>query len=399
MDVTSGGGIRGDEGGELAGEVDAQPRGGLGGDPLDRDIDDLVGVPVANFGEAALGGRELRGVESGRVGAVVPVAAQRVGWSAVLFRWSTRQHSLAGEVGDHPAIGLGTVVVVHPTGHQLGELLVDLLRARGEHPTQTLGHTRHIGLPVADSEGFPCGAETSGQLGAQRGVVDPADGALLLSQKPRVERQPLAASVLNLGGDHRVGVELRIRGAAGVLTEHRRGHPLRVDLVDAVTTATGQRAVSFEPSHGGFDRGVVRRSDLGSHPRILRQRPQHRDRLGCGERRVEAADSALAEAAAQRPAAGRMPCGEHRGELLRAHLPVEVERVAPCSPPAPRRLVRIQVVVHRTTPGALAGPLIVGEVRVVGEQAADPTAAGGLQRGHPQHETVPASGNAIVCRA
>ena len=56
----------------------------------------------------------------------------------------------------------------------------------------------------------PGDAEAVGELGAQGGVVDPADRALLLLEEPGVERQPPPGRVLDLGRDDGVGVQLRV---------------------------------------------------------------------------------------------------------------------------------------------------------------------------------------------
>jgi hypothetical protein len=133
---------------------------------------------------------------------------------------SAGHHCFAFQAGDRPRIGIDAVMLGGPATHQLTKLVVDLRRSLGELGHQLIGDADHVG--VAIDHRAPSDTEAGGHLGAQGGVVDPADAALLVLEEPGIQRQPRARRVLDLGPDHRVGVQLRIGGAARVLAEQRR---------------------------------------------------------------------------------------------------------------------------------------------------------------------------------
>ena len=95
-------------------------------------------------------------------------------------------------------------------------------RARTTSGTSAISAIPCSGLVPAD-------AEPAGQLGSQAGVVEGGQGALVELDRPGVQRQPPAIRGPHPVRDHQVGVELRIGGPAGVLTERRRDDPLGVD--------------------------------------------------------------------------------------------------------------------------------------------------------------------------
>lgn len=243
----------------------------------------------------------------------------------------------------------------------------------------------------------PAESEAGGQLGAEGGVVDPADGALLLLEEASVEREPAAGRVLDLGADHGVGVQLRIDGAGGVLAEHRHGQALGVDLEDAVLPPPGDRPMDLEPVERRQHGGVMSGEHLGPHPGVGRERPQHRDRLRGRERRIEPTRRGVSEPPTKRPAGRRMAPFEQRLQRVRGDSVVEPERRPPTAVPTPRRFVGIEVVVDRPTPWPRTP--VVRETGVVGEQVRE-ASTGCLQRRHPHHEPDRpgrARRNALVC--
>ena len=164
------------------------------------------------------------------------------------------------------AVGLGAVVGVGPTPDVKREQGLDLGAALGEQLPQLRPDAGDVGMAVDNR--VPADAEAGGELGAEGGVVDPADGALLVLEKARVEGEPAATAVLHLGPDEGVRVQLGIDAAAGVLAEQRHGQALGVDLVHAVGADAGDRAVALEPAERRGDRGVVGGEHLGPHPGI-----------------------------------------------------------------------------------------------------------------------------------
>ena len=88
--------------------------------------------------------------------------------------------------------------------------LGDLGGALGEHLDQLTGHARDLRLSAQDGpERQPVAGR---EFGAQHGLVEAAQGPLVALQYPSVQRPPASVVGLHLGGDHQVGVELRIVG-------------------------------------------------------------------------------------------------------------------------------------------------------------------------------------------
>jgi hypothetical protein len=87
---------------------------------------------------------------------------------------------------------------------------------------------------------------------------------------------------------------------------------------------------------------------------------------------------------------------EQRPQLLGRDVAGEAERPCPGTPPPSRRLVRVEVVVDRTTARTTATLPILGQAGVVAEQLPEPVVRG-LQRRAPHHRDVPARPNALVC--
>lgn len=119
----------------------------------------------------------------------------------------------------------------------------------------------------------PLDPESSGELGPQTGVVQRRQRALVMFGHAGVERIPTAGAVLDFGDHHRMGVQVRVLGATGVLTEGRHRDPAGVDHPGlAVHRAPRVRLVLDErehPCHGG----VVGAGHLIAHG-LVTERPQ-----------------------------------------------------------------------------------------------------------------------------
>ncbi|CAN5797477.1 hypothetical protein BH24ACT5_BH24ACT5_20380 [soil metagenome] len=202
----------------------------------------------------------------------------------------------------------------------------------------------------------------------------------------------LPVGFLDLGGDHRVGVQLRVDGARRVLAEQRRGDPVRVDPVDAVSSPTGHRAVGLEPRHGGLDSLIVRGQDLGADEGIRGECPQRRHRLRRRERGIEAPCRRVTESAAERRPVDGMARFEQGSQLFAGHLTREADSRQASAPPPSGWFIGIQVVVHRTT-GRPRPITVLGEAGVVGEQPIE-LPGRRLQRRAPHHRTHPPPGRA-----
>src|SRR5690606_22834518 len=117
--------------------------------------------------------------------------------------------------------------------------------ALGEGVAHLGGDAGEVGL--ASSHVAPLDAEAVGELAAQGGVVDPADGALLVLEEAGVEGEPSAGRVLDLGRDQGVGVQLGVDRPGGVLAEQGGRRASGVDLVGAVSASSGDGTVLLEP--------------------------------------------------------------------------------------------------------------------------------------------------------
>ena len=124
-----------------------------------------------------------------------------------------------------------------------------------------------------------------GQLGPQDRLVEAAEHPLVPLQVAGVERQPATVGGLDLGGDHGVGVDLRVIGPRRRLTERRHRQPA---ACPGAAGAPFERIRVVDPNRS---RCVERRGDGDvvrlEQPAVAGQRPPHRQRLRRRERRVE----------------------------------------------------------------------------------------------------------------
>ena len=379
----------------MAGQVGAQPTRGLLTHPAQHLDDDVLAGwcrPVTGVAEPFRG--ERGGVESGRGRLVGPRVVQCGGVDAVGLGGPGGEHGGSFQAGDGARVGVVAVVFGAPPVDQLADLDVDLGAALREHRPHPVGDGGEVGLAAVD--GVPGDTESVGELGAQGGVVDPADGSLLVLQEPGIQRQPPAVDVLDLGGDDGVGVQLRVHRPRRVLTEQRRCDALGVDLVDPVAAPAGDRPMRLEPPERGVDCGVVSGEDLGAHPPVRADCPQGRHRLGCRERRIKPPSRGFAEPTPKRLAGLRVAALEQRPQIDSGDVAAEADGVESMAEPPARRLVRIEVVVDRPPPGTVHAGLVVGEAGVVGEQPVEPIGRR-LERRHPHHRSALPGRNAPVC--
>src|SRR5205807_2270069 len=119
--------------------------------------------------------------------------------------------------------------------------LVDLVAASGEGGEQRVGRVGDLGDPVERLS--PRHTQPSGQLGAQRGVVQRGQRALVMLDRSCVERQPAAVRGDDPVRYYDVGVELGVERPAGVLPESRRDDA--VGDVDAYLTVDAVAGVGM----------------------------------------------------------------------------------------------------------------------------------------------------------
>ncbi len=161
-------------------------------------------------------------------------------------------HRLSFQAPTFPGSGLSLKVIAEPI-----ELVVDPptdgVGARREGREHVLGNTVDLGDSI--DRLTPPHAKAAGQLGAQAGVVDGAEGALIELDGPGVERQPSAVWRPHPIGDHDVRVKLGIERPTRVLAEDRGDDPLGVEHGDLAVDAVAGVGMTLDPvdhhGHGG----------------------------------------------------------------------------------------------------------------------------------------------------
>ncbi len=204
---------------------------------------------------------------------------------------------------------------------QLGvDPLVDVaaaLRELGQHvevDTGDLGDAVHRWLP-GDSE-------SAGELGSQPGVIQPRQAPLVHLQRACVQCQPSSVGGADPVGDHRMGVQLGIEFAAGVLTEHPHDDPFGVDTHHMTPLPHPSVRLRLHPGeHRVHRRSCASVTCLTGL--VVADGEQHRHRLRCREGGVEASHRLIAVTASQPSTRGRMLSGHHRQKRLVIHLPVQ----------------------------------------------------------------------------
>ena len=106
-----------------------------------------------------------------------------------------------------------------------------------------------------------------------------------LVQRSAVQRPPLPVDAQDLAGQHQVGVQVGVTGAAGAVIERRGDQAVGVDLRDTTGAGAGEAGLPLDVGEGFLPRLPVRFLDLFTHL-VTRHRPQCRHRLGRRERQV-----------------------------------------------------------------------------------------------------------------
>ena len=166
--------------------------------------------------------------------------------------------------------------------HLDGQRVVDLAGAFGEHLEQLPGQAGDLGLTVDDR--LPRHPAAVAQLGSQHRLVQAAQHPLVPLQVAGVQRKPPAVVGLDLRGDDRVGVHLRIVSPRRRLTE--RGHvnpsasgcwrrpPTRTRVVAPNRSRCAERRPHCDVV--GFEQTSDRRSAPTTHSATSAPRTWHR---------------------------------------------------------------------------------------------------------------------------
>lgn len=208
------------------------------------------------------------GVKAGVFGAVPPLADEGVGGDAVVLGCP------AGEGCRLPRPGRAVA--------GLGEQLLDLIAALAELVDHAGGHARDVGPAVADRA--PADAEARAQKVAEVGLVEVSAGKGVLVERATVERPPGVERREREVGDHDVGVEQRVAGAAGAVVEGGGDHAVGQDLLALAAPVSGLALEVRDHLVDGFPVGLADRRSLG----VVAERPEDRHALGRPEREVEA---------------------------------------------------------------------------------------------------------------
>jgi hypothetical protein len=180
------------------------------------------------------------------------------------------------------------------------------------------------------------------QLVAQDRLVDEAGGAGVAVEVAPIESGPAPVGALGQIGEQDVGVQRRVAGPAGAMTEGGTDEALGVTDGGSAMTTAHVTGVTFEVLQGGVDGPVVAADDhLGRG--LVPESPHQRHRLGCRQREFEPGPGG--PGGAQRLVAARATAGEHRSQLVALHRAAEPEAGGAGPDPAARRLAHGEVVV------------------------------------------------------
>ena len=252
------------------------------------------------------------------------------------------------------------------------ELLVDTalyvggaLGKLGQHVTIDVGDLGDAVLGL-----LPADTETAGQLRTQVGVIERGEGPLVEFDGAGVQSKPPTVRNGHPIGNHGVGVQLRVEFAAGVLTEHTHHDSLGIHRHHLAVVPHPGVGMGFDPLKHRLHRALVSLHHLMAHLRLT-ECEQDGNGLGGGEGGVVTSHRPLPEPASQMLTRRRIVSSHHRQEGIRTHLTVETQQIGASPPPAPRRLVTVEVVGRET----------VGVI---------PPRRRALQRGHPyRHDRPP----------
>ena len=119
------------------------------------------------------------------------------------------------------------VEVIDEAVQLLSDPLFDIAAALRELRPDVGVDAGDLGDPV--HRRLPCDSEAAGELGPQPGVIQPRQAPLVHLQRPCVQGQPSSVGGADPVGDHRMGMQLWVEFAAGVLPEHPHDDPFGVD--------------------------------------------------------------------------------------------------------------------------------------------------------------------------
>jgi len=184
------GGVGRDDGRQLSDELGDSPGGLLVGQGVERNVGDLNAHGVTQSIDAARLSHRLchqaLASDAEVVGTLSPLFLERER-VRVLLAGTGVDDGVAFEPPALPRCRRAVVSVVEPVDRCL-DADGDGLGALGELPEDRVGHIGDLG----DAVGWlsPPDAEAAGQLGSQAGVVEAAQGLLVLFDGAGVERQP-----------------------------------------------------------------------------------------------------------------------------------------------------------------------------------------------------------------
>jgi hypothetical protein len=198
--------------------------------------------------------------------------------------------------GPNPTVAASAIQRLGSGHADAFHLRFDLGAPLGEQP-------HHLSWDAGDLEGVPLRrhprhAQPAGQLGAQGSVEHWSTSALGAVYGVGVQRRPAAVRAPGHVGDQDMSVQLGVAGTAGAMPEPggdetAAAQPagpelLRVALVGGpvVRPPAHEARLPLQPSQRLVNRGVQRLDDVAAHQRI-RQRVQHRHRLGGREGEIE----------------------------------------------------------------------------------------------------------------
>ncbi len=127
-----------------------------------------------------------------------------------------------------------------------------------------------------------------GELVAQRRVVEVPGGLGVAQNHATIKRRPALAGVGRVRDD-RVGVQLRIAGAARAVAERRDDQPRAPQDLAAVGAPARERRLTLDVPERLAD-GVVVRAAHRAHGVLVSETEQHRNGLWRGERQVKPGD-------------------------------------------------------------------------------------------------------------
>src|SRR5581483_3447742 len=111
------------------------------------------------------------------------------------------------------------------------------------------GDTGDVGGAAPDRR--PLDPETTGELGAQVGLVEVAAGLSVQEQPPAIQVSPAAVGPAGHVGDQDVGVQLRVAGAARAVAKRSGEKPVAEHRLLAAAPATANGGLALHVAKRG----------------------------------------------------------------------------------------------------------------------------------------------------